>query len=90
MGSNPETIYTESDETTDFTADQWREDLAEFLEGVDLPTPRQPDEFTLQDFMDEYKLTRWVARQFVNRQIRQGVWSIRKIGNTKLYRIAKK
>jgi hypothetical protein len=39
--------------------------------------------------MAKYSLSRWRAREFAQRALRQGVWSVRRYNNTNLYRVVK-
>jgi len=39
--------------------------------------------------MLKYSLSRWRAREFAQRALRQGVWSVRRHNNANLYRVVK-
>jgi len=39
--------------------------------------------------MLKYSLSRWRAREFAQRALRQGVWQVRRYNNANLYRVVK-
>ena len=89
MDSQEDSIHDAEDEDTDFTADQWEIDLENYFGGTAPAEPRRSDEFSLTDFMLKYSLSRWRAREFAQRALRQGVWSVRRYNNANLYRVVK-
>ena len=89
MDDNPKTLPDENEQDPDFTADQWEIDLENYFGGAAPAEPRRSDEFSLTDFMAKYGLSRWRAREFAQRALRQGVWSVRRYNNINLYRVVK-
>lgn len=50
MAGDPETIYTEGEQVTDFAETDWQSDVDAFFGDGGDDTPKQPDEFTASEF----------------------------------------
>jgi len=89
MDSQEDSIHNAEDEDPEFTTADWEIDLENYFGGAAPAEPRRSDEFSLTDFMAKYSLSRWRAREFAQRALRQGVWSVRRYNNSNLYRVVK-